>query len=116
MKATTLRAIAVFALASLAASSLLAQSDSDSPRRRGPAPDASAQAAPAAPDKAKPAEKDDKNALPPLPPDAHTEQSIAFDGKKLTYTVTVGTLAVRDAEGKTSGQLVYTAYTVDGPN
>jgi carboxypeptidase C (cathepsin A) len=116
MKASTLRALSVFALASFAASSLVAQSDSDSPRRRGPAPDASAQGAPAAPDKAKPAEKDDKNALPPLPPDAHTDQSITLDGKKLTYTVTVGTLAVRDADGKTSGQLVYTAYTVDGPN
>jgi len=53
---------------------------------------------------------------PPLPADAHTTQSITLDGKKLAYTVTVGTLAVRDAAGKTTAELVYTAYTVDGEN
>ena len=56
----------------------------------------------------------DKNALPPLPPDAHAQQSIQFDGKSLKYTVTVGTLPVRDKDGKTSGEVVFTAYTVDG--
>src|SRR6185312_3261383 len=51
---------------------------------------------------------------PPLPADAHPTQSITLDGKKLAYTVTVGTLPVRDAAGKETGKLVYTAYTVDG--
>ena len=72
--------------------------------------------APAA-DKEKPAPAAaDKNALPPLPPDAHVQQSIEFEGKPLKYTVTVGTLAVRDKDGKTSGEVVFTAYTVEDSN
>jgi len=59
---------------------------------------------------------DNKSPLPPLPPDAHVQQSMELDGKTLHYTVTVGTLPVRDKEGKVSGDVVYTAYTVDGPN
>jgi carboxypeptidase C (cathepsin A) len=79
----------------------------------------------AQPDKDKPASQDkqdkppaaaDKTALPPLPEDAHVQQSIQFDGKPLKYTVTVGKLAVRDKDGKTSGELVYTAYTAEGAN
>jgi len=58
----------------------------------------------------------DKNALPPLPPPAHVEQSMQLDGKTLRYTVTVGTLPVRDKDGKTAGEVVYTSYTMDGPN
>ena len=57
-----------------------------------------------------------KSDLPPLPADAHTEQSIQFDGKPLKYTATVGKLPVRDKEGKTSGEVVFTSYTVDAPN
>ena len=59
---------------------------------------------------------DNKAALPPLPADAHVQQSIELDGKTLRYTVTVGTLPVRDKDGKVTGDVVYTAYTVDGPN
>ncbi|HSY71300.1 MAG TPA: hypothetical protein VK798_03630 [Alloacidobacterium sp.] len=71
----------------------------------------------------KPADKTDKPAadkgaeragLPPLPADAHVQQSIQLDGKTLRYTVTVGTLPVRDKEGKEAGQVVFTAYTVEG--
>ena len=68
---------------------------------------------PAAADKAA---ADAKTALPPLPADAHVQQSIEIDGKTLHYTVTVGTLPVRDKDGKESGEVVFTAYTVDGPN
>jgi carboxypeptidase C (cathepsin A) len=50
----------------------------------------------------------------PLPPDAHAAQSIQLDGKPLHYTVTVGTLPVYDRDGKKSGQVVFTAYTVEG--
>ena len=66
----------------------------------------------------KPADKPDtaKSDLPPLPADAHTEQSIQVDGKPLKYTATVGKLPVRDKEGKTSGEVVFTSYTVDAPN
>lgn len=65
----------------------------------------------------KPAEKAaEKMQLPPLPPDAHVEQSITLDGKPLHYTVTVGTLPVRNLDGKEVGQVVYTAYTINAPN
>ncbi len=71
-------------------------------------------------DKEKPSEKpataDEKTPQPPLPADAHVLQSMQFAGKALAYTVTVGTLPVRDKEGKTSGQVVFTAYTVEGAN
>jgi len=50
----------------------------------------------------------------PLPPDAHVAQSIQFEGKPLNYTVKVGTLPVND-KGKKIGEVVYTAYTVEGP-
>ncbi|MFZ0746575.1 MAG: peptidase S10 [Terracidiphilus sp.] len=56
----------------------------------------------------------DKSALPPLPADAHTQQSIEIGGKTLHYTVTVGALPVRDKDGKIAGEVVVTAYTVDG--
>jgi carboxypeptidase C (cathepsin A) len=70
------------------------------------------------PANAKPADKpaDDKAALPPLPAEAHTQQAIMLDGKTLKYTVTVGALPVRDKEGKVAGQVVTTAYTVEGEN
>jgi carboxypeptidase C (cathepsin A) len=69
----------------------------------------------------KPAEKAaengaDKIQLPPLPADAHVEQTMVLNGKTLHYTVTVGTLPVRNNEGHETGQVVYTSYVVDGPN
>ncbi|HVZ83599.1 MAG TPA: hypothetical protein VG893_07975 [Terracidiphilus sp.] len=57
---------------------------------------------------------DDKAKLPPLPSDAHTQQSIQLDGKTLKYTVTVGALPVRDKGGKVAGEVVVTSYVVDG--
>lgn len=68
-------------------------------------------------DKSAASEKSDKDkAQPPLPPDAHVEQSIQLNGKALHYAVTVGTLSTRDKDGKEAGKIVFTAYTVDGPN
>ena len=58
----------------------------------------------------------EKSGLPPLPPPAHVEQSMQLDGKTLHYTVTVGALPVRDPEGKLAGEVVTTAYTVQGDN
>src|SRR5260370_14526375 len=91
--------------------------------RRGgpPAPEAASEAKPAAGD-AKPAAAEAKAGAtpgmpvtePPLPPDAHAEQSIQLEGKTLHYTVTVGTLPVRDRKGALSGEVVYTAYTMEG--
>ena len=50
----------------------------------------------------------------PLPADASVRQSTRVAGRNLSYTATVGTLPVRDAQGKTTGEVVFTAYTVDG--
>ncbi len=79
---------------------------------------AQADKAPAATDKDKAAPKpaDDKTGLPPLPPEAHAPQTIQLDGKTLHYTVTVGALPVRDGDGKVAGEVVVTAYTMDGAN
>ena len=66
--------------------------------------------APAAADaKEKPAAKET-----PLPADAHVAQSMQLNGTQLSYTVTVGTLPVNDNDKKI-GEVVYTAYTMDGP-
>jgi carboxypeptidase C (cathepsin A) len=62
--------------------------------------------------------------MPPLPPDAKVGQSIMLNGKQLQYTAIVGTLPVYDTNakdadgkenyGKKSGEVVFTAYIVDG--
>ncbi len=52
--------------------------------------------------------------LPPLPADAQVTQSATVDGRTLKYTVTVGSLPVRDDKGKTTGEVVFTAYTMPG--
>src|SRR5258708_3242824 len=67
----------------------------------------------------KPADKvaaGDKSALPPLPADAHVQQSMQLDGKTLKYMVTVSSLPVRDGDGKVAGEVVVTAYTMEGEN
>jgi carboxypeptidase C (cathepsin A) len=56
----------------------------------------------------------EKNELPPLPPEAHADQTMELDGKTLHYTVTVGALPVYDTNGKVSGHVVVTAYTIPG--
>ncbi len=76
---------------------------------------------PASADKAAPAEKaadkaTEKSTEPPLPAEAHVQQSMELDGKTLKYTATVGALPVRDKEGKTVGEVVLTAYTMEGGN
>jgi carboxypeptidase C (cathepsin A) len=55
------------------------------------------------------------DAQPPLPPDAHVEQSMQLGGKTLKYTAAVGTLPVYNADAsKKTGDVVYTSYVVDG--
>jgi carboxypeptidase C (cathepsin A) len=67
---------------------------------------------------AKPADaaqaKTDHDALPPLPADAHVDQTIQINGGALKYTATVGTLPVFGEDGKKTADVVYTAYTVEG--
>uniref|UniRef100_UPI003A8A7FA4 S10 family peptidase n=2 Tax=Sphingomonas sp. GlSt437 TaxID=3389970 RepID=UPI003A8A7FA4 len=55
-----------------------------------------------------------KSELPPLPEDKSVPQSAVIGGRTINYTATVGTIVVRDAEGKKIGEVVYTAYTVPG--
>ena len=68
-------------------------------------------------------DKSDKPAPPKYPiastlpaADAHVAQTIQFEGKPLKYTATVGTLPVKNTEGKATGEVVFTSYTVDGAN
>ena len=61
----------------------------------------------------KPNEKVVEN-MPPLPADAHTEQTIQLNGKPLKYTVTVGTLPLYGKDNKKSADVVFTAFTVEG--
>jgi carboxypeptidase C (cathepsin A) len=75
-----------------------------------PVPDADKAAA--APAKA-PASKEEP---PPLPPEAHAQQTMELGGKTLHYTVTVGAFPVRDKDGKQVGQVVVTSYTMPGDN
>lgn len=51
---------------------------------------------------------------PPLPADAHVDQTMQLDGKALKYTATVGTLPAYNADGKKIGEVVFTSYTMDG--
>src|SRR5690348_124824 len=62
--------------------------------------------------------KDDKKPdidLPPFPADASVKQVTHVAGKTLSYTATVGSLPVRDEKGKKVAEVVFTAYTLDGP-
>jgi carboxypeptidase C (cathepsin A) len=68
---------------------------------------------PASPPAPAAAAKDQPEKEPPLPADAHVVQSMQLDGKALAYQVTVGTLPAYE-NGKKTGEVVFTAYTVDG--
>lgn len=72
----------------------------DTPRADGPA-----------------SEKADKTQVEPpaLPADASVKQVTRVAGKTLNYTATVGTIPVRDDKGKKIAEVVFTAYTLDGP-
>jgi carboxypeptidase C (cathepsin A) len=73
------------------------------------------QTAPTAPAGTPPSDKA-LDALPPLPADAHVAQSIRLGGRTLNYTATVGTLPTYGADGKKTGEVVFTAYTMEGPD
>lgn len=78
------------------------------------------QAASPAPAAAKPAEKPPEkpaDALPPLPSDAHVDQTMQLAGKTLKYTATVGTIPVYAADGsKKTGDVVFTSFVMEGPD
>jgi carboxypeptidase C (cathepsin A) len=70
-------------------------------------------------DKPAAADKADKAAAKPdatpegLPEDKSVAQSITVNGKTLHYTATVGTIHLKDAMGKPTGDVMYTSYTLD---
>jgi carboxypeptidase C (cathepsin A) len=68
------------------------------------------------PPAAKPA-ADAKPSTPPegLPEDKSVPQTVTVNGKVLHYTATVGTIHLKDATGKPTGDVMYTAYTLDHP-
>ncbi|SON97610.1 exported hypothetical protein [Xanthomonas citri pv. fuscans] len=45
----------------------------------------------------------------PLPADASVRQNTRLTGRSLSYTATVGTRPVHDAQGKTTGEVIFTA-------
>jgi carboxypeptidase C (cathepsin A) len=53
---------------------------------------------------------------PPLPPDAHVSQTIQLAGRTLNYMASVGTVPVYGTEGKKTGDVVFTSYTIEGAN
>jgi carboxypeptidase C (cathepsin A) len=67
--------------------------------------------APAKPDAAAAAKPEVKPEM--LPADKSVAQTITVNGKTLHYTATVGTITLKNAEDKPTGQVVYTAYTLD---
>jgi carboxypeptidase C (cathepsin A) len=58
--------------------------------------------------------KKDETELPPLPADKSIKQTVKTARGVLSYTATVGSLPVRDDKGKKIGEVVFTAYTLDG--
>ncbi|MDN5923825.1 MAG: peptidase S10, partial [Xanthomonadales bacterium] len=52
--------------------------------------------------------------LPPFPADKQITQTTHVAGKTLKYTVTVGSLPVRDEKGKITANVMFTAYTMGG--
>jgi carboxypeptidase C (cathepsin A) len=50
----------------------------------------------------------------PLPADKSVPQTITVNGKTIHYTATVGTITLHARDGKSTGEVTYIAYTVDG--
>ncbi len=76
-------------------------------QRSRPAQDEASSPAPA-----KPAEP---LKLPPLPADKSVPQTVTVNGKTLHYTATVGTIELKAADGKPTGDVTYIAYILDAP-
>jgi carboxypeptidase C (cathepsin A) len=93
----------VAAIVTAGTATLLAQSPSQPP----------AKAAASTADAAKPADKS-PDTRPPLPADAHVDQTMQLNGRALKYTATVGTIPVYDNDGKKSADVVFTSYTMEG--
>ncbi|MDP9051552.1 MAG: peptidase S10 [Acidobacteriota bacterium] len=80
--------------------------------QRGSSPTAPAE--PAAAGAPKPADAP-KPKLDPLPADKSVPQTITVNGKALHYTATVGTIALKAADDKPTGDVTYISYILDQP-
>jgi len=60
-------------------------------------------------------ERSGRSEAPAFPADASVKQTAKIGAKSLNYTATVGSLPVRDAEGRKTAEVVFTAYVLDGP-
>jgi carboxypeptidase C (cathepsin A) len=60
--------------------------------------------------------KDDEVKLPPFPADKTVHQSMQLGGRTVKYDATVGSLPVLDEQGKVVASVMFTAYTIAGPN
>ncbi len=69
-----------------------------------PTPEAKAEAAKPDPDVAKASVEEDAQPM---------KRSVPIRGRTLSYTVTPGTLTIRDDDGKPTASMFYTAYTVE---
>ena len=70
---------------------------------------------PSTPPAAAAAQEKPAEALPPLPSDAHVDQTMQLGGRTLKYTATVGTIPVYSADGnKRTGEVVFTSYVMEG--
>ena len=86
-------------------------------QRRQSAPAATPAPGPAVAPEGTPKQPVKPETLPnPLPADKSVPQSITVNGKTIHYTATVGTIALKAKDGKTTGEVMYTAYTADGPH
>src|SRR3569832_1509183 len=65
--------------------------------------------------KAEAAKDKDIGDFPPFPADVSVKQVTHVAGKTVNYTATVGSIPVRDEKGKKIAEVVFTAYTLDGP-
>jgi carboxypeptidase C (cathepsin A) len=52
--------------------------------------------------------------LEPFPAPKSVKDSAVIGGKRIEYQVTVGSIALRDDDGKLQGEVVYTAFTIPG--
>jgi carboxypeptidase C (cathepsin A) len=52
--------------------------------------------------------------LAPLPADTHVDQTMQLNGRTLKYTATVGTIPVFAADGKKTGEVVFTSFVIAG--
>ncbi|MCX6856846.1 MAG: hypothetical protein NTV80_18300, partial [Verrucomicrobia bacterium] len=65
-------------------------------------------------DEQKDEKKDDKKPDEKADKKSETEHSITLGGQKIDFTATAGTLALKDAEGKTTADIFYIAYIKKG--